>query len=290
MNISRLSLALCAFVFLAQARHVHAGPREDFDRLVQEAQAAPADDKLRERIIAAALALKPAPAVPIEARRHMSRAQGAIELAKQPEDMRLAVEELEKALRLAPWWAEAYYNLGVVQDKAGRYGDAVRSLRLYLRTAPGAKDAQDVEMQIAKLEFKAEQSSPAAKASRERQGFDALVKALDGKTFRGERFPTGTGYFEIRVKDGVATVGNFITDPETRRDMDRNNPQRRGNYFIGTSRVRMAGFDTSYEVRCAGDSSGTTIVSGTGRLILSRDGRKFTNEVCGSMNVYNRYE
>lgn len=221
MNISRLSLALCAFVFLAQARHVHAGPREDFDRLVQEAQATPADDKLRERIIAAALALKPAPAVPIEARRHMSRAQGAIELAKQPEDMRLAVEELEKALRLAPWWAEAYYNLGVVQDKAGRYGDAVRSLRLYLRTAPGAKDAQDVEMQIAKLEFKAEQSSPAAKASREQQGFEVLKKSLEGAVFVGRR--NGSAWMEARVKNGEITYGVVDTDPE----MIRLNPQLR---------------------------------------------------------------
>lgn len=38
MNISRFSLAICAFLFLNQAWDAHAGPREDFDRLVQEAQ------------------------------------------------------------------------------------------------------------------------------------------------------------------------------------------------------------------------------------------------------------
>lgn len=132
MNISRVPLIICAFLFLNQAWDAHAGPREDFDRLVQEVQAAPTDDTLRERIIAAALALKPAPAVPTEARRHLARAQGAIELAKQPEDMHLAIEEMEKALRLAPWWAEGYYNLGVVQDKARRrrMGELTKAVEL----------------------------------------------------------------------------------------------------------------------------------------------------------------
>lgn len=161
MNISRLSLALCAFVFLAQARHVHAGPREDFDRLVQEAQAAPADDKLRERIIAAALALKPVPAVPAEARRHFVRAQAAVEMAKAEQEFAEAASEFEKGLRIAPWHADAYYNLGLVQEKAGQFLAASRNLKLYLQAAPNAAERQSVQDRIIALEYKHERRTQA---------------------------------------------------------------------------------------------------------------------------------
>lgn len=95
--------ALLLFAFALPAA---AGPREDFERLIREVQVAPQDAALRERVIAAALALKPPPAVPAEARRHLARAQGAIELAKTPADMQLAIGEFDQALRLALWWAE----------------------------------------------------------------------------------------------------------------------------------------------------------------------------------------
>lgn len=114
------------------------------------------DQQLRETIVDIAARIKPRAAVPKEAERHLARAQAAVELAKTPRDFELAVGELKQALRIAPWWAEGYFNLGTVQEKAGQYGDAQRNLKLYLRTAPEVADARAVETAIAKIEFKQE--------------------------------------------------------------------------------------------------------------------------------------
>lgn len=95
--------------------------------------------------------------IPEEARRHMARGQAAVEMAKSAGDYALAAKEFEQAARLAPDWADAYYSLGMVQEKAGKYSDAVTSLRQYLRLTPNTPDAQKIREQIYKLEYKAEQ-------------------------------------------------------------------------------------------------------------------------------------
>lgn len=114
------------------------------------------DQQLRETIVDIAARVKPRAAVPKEAERHLARAQAAVELAKTPQDFEFAVRELKQALRIVPWWAEGYFNLGTVQEKAGQYADAQRNLKLYLRAAPEAADARAVKTAIAKIEYKQE--------------------------------------------------------------------------------------------------------------------------------------
>jgi len=96
-------------------------------------------------------------AVPDEAMRHFNRGMAAVEMAVSQDDYQLAVDEFRQALALAPDWAEARYNLGLVQEKAGNYRDAVNSLRRYLQLAPNAPDAAQVRTMADKLEFKADQ-------------------------------------------------------------------------------------------------------------------------------------
>lgn len=96
-------------------------------------------------------------AVSEEARRHIDRGLAAVEMAKTPDDYERAISEFEKARSLAPDWADVFYNLGLVQEKAGKYGDAVTTLKQYLRLAPNAEDAAMVRNLITKLEYKAEQ-------------------------------------------------------------------------------------------------------------------------------------
>lgn len=91
--------------------------------------------------------------VPKEARRHFDRGLAAIEMAKSPRDFDRAIRELERARSLAPRWADVYYNLGLVQQKASRPGDAATSLKQYLRLAPNAADAPSVERLVNKLEY-----------------------------------------------------------------------------------------------------------------------------------------
>lgn len=94
--------------------------------------------------------------VPDEARRHMLRGQAALEMAKSPQDLRLAIRELEQATRLAPDWADAHFNLGLVRAKIGDYGGAIASYQRYLELAPNAPDAQKVRDELVKLEFRQE--------------------------------------------------------------------------------------------------------------------------------------
>ena len=96
-------------------------------------------------------------AVSEEARRHMDRGLAAVEMAKTPDDYERAISEFEKARSLAPDWADVYYNLALIQEKAGKYGDAVVNFKKYLRLAPNSNEAAEVKSLINKLEFKAEQ-------------------------------------------------------------------------------------------------------------------------------------
>ena len=95
--------------------------------------------------------------VPKEAQRQFDRGMAAVEVAKTPEDYKQAIEEFRKAQALAPDWADVYYNLGLIQEKAEKLKDAVVSLKQYLQLAPNAPDAATVRNLITKLEYKAEQ-------------------------------------------------------------------------------------------------------------------------------------
>jgi len=92
-----------------------------------------------------------------EAQRYMEQGVAAVEIAKSPADYEDAISKFEKAKSLAPDWPDVYYNLGLVQEKAGKYRDAANTLKQYLRLAPKAEDAAMVKSLITKLEYKAEQ-------------------------------------------------------------------------------------------------------------------------------------
>jgi tetratricopeptide (TPR) repeat protein len=92
-----------------------------------------------------------------EAKRHFDRGTAAVEMAKDPDDYKIAIEEFRQATALAPEWPDAFYNLGLVQEKAGQFKDAAATLKTYLRLAPNAGDGDTVKSLINKLEFRAEQ-------------------------------------------------------------------------------------------------------------------------------------
>lgn len=131
------------------------------------------DQQLREKIISLVQKITPPPAVPDEAERNLARGRAAVKSATQTKDFEDAANEFKRALRAAPWVAEGYYNLGVVQDKAGRYQDAIRSLKLYLLAAPNASDAKEVKALIYEIEFRQEK----AQRDAERQQKEVREKA-----------------------------------------------------------------------------------------------------------------
>jgi len=86
------------------------------------------------------------------ARRHMVRGRTAVEIARTWQDYEIAIREFEQAAKFAPDWPEIYYNLGVVQEKAGQYGEAIGNLKKYLALAPDGRHAEQVRELIYKVE------------------------------------------------------------------------------------------------------------------------------------------
>lgn len=148
-------LLLGLSVSISQAQ----SPQQTLNQYVADLQKAPNDYTLREKIIKHVQSMRPAPAVPEEAKRHLARGKAALRGAKEARDFQDAAEEFKKALLHAPWLAEAYYNLGVIQDKAGHYDDAMKNLRFYLIAAPKAPDAEKVKELVYEIEYRKEKAA-----------------------------------------------------------------------------------------------------------------------------------
>jgi len=91
-----------------------------------------------------------------EAMRYFDRGQAAVEMAKADMDYEDAIIEFEKAAKLAPEWPDVYYNLGLIQEKGGKYSDAIRNLTKYLELSPNASDAREVNKIVTTIEYKME--------------------------------------------------------------------------------------------------------------------------------------
>ena len=141
--------AICSGVFLIfmmflGSFSVHAqssNPQQTLNQYISDLQKNPNDYALREKIIRHVQTMKPAPAVPEEARRYLgSRHGGHSRVAKEQEDFRMRPTSLRKLSISAPWLADAYQNLAIAQDKAGQYdAKRLRNLSLYLLDFPFAR-------------------------------------------------------------------------------------------------------------------------------------------------------
>ena len=157
----------------------------DYVSLLRSVTAGSATDRrLREKIIKLVKRIQPPPAIPEGAIRHIGRGQAVSEIAEGLEDYIRAIAEFEKAVRLAPWLADGYYNLGMVQEKVGRFSDAVHSFKLYLLVAPSATNVREVRTKMYGLEYKMERQRAALKARDEeeekRAQISRIKKSLSG--------------------------------------------------------------------------------------------------------------
>ena len=91
-----------------------------------------------------------------DARRHMVRGIAAIEMAKSAADLAPAANEFRRATELDPTLSAAWYNLGSVQVKLGQFDEAIQSYKRYLILSPQAEDAQKIQDEIIKLEYRQE--------------------------------------------------------------------------------------------------------------------------------------
>ncbi len=153
-----LLIALCVALpcTAAPAPKKPSAGADELRQYVQELKKNPADKALREKIIKTASGMKPAPSIPEDVERNMARGTTFAQKATDAAGYRKAIAEFQAATNSAPWLALAYYNLGVVQEKAGLFKEAIESLNFYLKAVPDAKNSREVKNKIYALEADAE--------------------------------------------------------------------------------------------------------------------------------------
>lgn len=135
----------------------------DYDALVVlldrlHAEPPPERASVYEDAISRALASgRPAP-VPEEARRRMKRGEILFHDAGR-DGYGPIIAEMRQAVKLAPAWPRAHFNLALALEGAGRHAEAKRHLELYLRAEPAAEDAAEVRDKIIELELRAERAA-----------------------------------------------------------------------------------------------------------------------------------
>ncbi len=127
----------------------------------------PEEQRFRLRAITAALKMSSAPDVPMEAKRFVARGQAAIEMGQNKTDFEDAAAEFEKAIKIAPWWGDAYRGLGAASEKGASYRQAMAAYELYMKAAPNAADVNEIQSKIFKLEYAADRD--------EKQSFERVL-------------------------------------------------------------------------------------------------------------------
>jgi tetratricopeptide (TPR) repeat protein len=142
-------------------------PRETLKQYLADLQRDTDNHSLREKIIKVVQELKPPPEIPEDARRHFVKAATVQKESKDAQALDLAIGEYKQALLTAPRWAEAYYNLGVASEQAGRFDTAIDALKLYLLTNPSATEAREAQDRLYAIEGKKDLAARNAAAEAE---------------------------------------------------------------------------------------------------------------------------
>jgi len=126
-------------------------------RLTEQGILTKTEQSLLEKIIGNVRQMHVPPAIPQKAIDHAEVALVATEAAQPNAGPSLdgVVREWEKVVEIAPWWSQAYLNLGTALQKADRPIEAAQALNLYLIANPHSANDQNVRMEIYKLEYQA---------------------------------------------------------------------------------------------------------------------------------------
>jgi len=135
-----------------------ATPREQFVQMLDLLQKTPRDDALREGIVRLAPQLKPAPAIPEEARRALVRGNTAQTEATSADDYGRAAKHYEDAAAMAPWWGAAYLSLAKVRELQLDYLSAQRNVKIYMLSAVSPEEARKAQDYLYALEDKQERA------------------------------------------------------------------------------------------------------------------------------------
>ena len=211
-----LSFGLVLLAFFATSAYAQT-PREELQQMVEQLQKSPNDNALREKIIVLATSIKPALAIPEEAREPFVMGATVLKKASDPAGASKAVDLFTQALNIAPWFADAYYNRAIAREAAGQFESAIDDIKFYLEFKLTDSERREAQDKIYSLKADAQLGS-AKKAEAEQnakwqewkkrlgqaqQKYAKLIQRLDGAVFL-EVFESGgvIQNYEMRFQKG----------------------------------------------------------------------------------------
>lgn len=166
-----------------------------------------------------------------DARRHMIRGVAAIEMAKSNAELALAADEFSIATELDPGLSAAWYNLGSVQAKLGKYSAAIQSYQRYLTLNPKADDTQKVQDEIIKLEFRQEQVGKSVSRAGSWIASDGTIFNLK---VEGNRLTLNTQQHPVTDNEAIATYTIVGSMPITNYEQLNFQLELNGNQLTGS--------------------------------------------------------
>ncbi len=157
-----------------------------FNDLVARLKVEPSNTAVREQIIRTASEMKPLPAIPEAAREHFVMGNTLAKNAKDAAGQKLAADSFNEALKIAPWWGDAYYNLARVQELAGQIDSAESSLKFYILSAPGEAEARKAQDRIYELRAQKKLAENEAKATADKEAQQRAAAAAAEQAKRDE--------------------------------------------------------------------------------------------------------
>jgi hypothetical protein len=79
-------------------------------------------------------------------------------MLKRGQDINGVEKEMVEVLRIAPWWLEGYYNLGILQAGQNKFAQATENLTLFIKASPGGPKAQAAQDKIYEIKIAKEEA------------------------------------------------------------------------------------------------------------------------------------
>ena len=218
-KISTASLALFVFILLVFVVAPEASAQSTdslFQQAVTDYQRSPSQASA-ERVIRLAADMDELPPIPEEARKHYVMGTTLLKDAKSPDDFNQVMTEFSEAIWNAPWWREAYYNLGLTYEAAGKYEDAIGQFNLYQLFKLPYDEARKVRDRIYGIEAKQEKAKrDAALAEKQRREEQIRANAEAAARVEKERLNSFEGgwYVEDCRKGGETysePISSYLT-------------------------------------------------------------------------------
>ncbi|HVN59134.1 MAG TPA: hypothetical protein VMT63_12620 [Bacteroidales bacterium] len=154
-----------------------------FNQALIEFQRSPSQTT-SQNFIRVAVTMEYLPEIPEEARKHYVIGNALLKAAKNPDDLKEVISELNQAIIIAPWWKNVYYNLALLYEQAGNFDDAINELNLYKLfnlTAEEQRSVQDQSYELYAMKEKAKkdhelEEQKAAELARQKADIEAKEK------------------------------------------------------------------------------------------------------------------